>query len=61
MDLFEYPDDYVPEKYLTSEEMADITDYLKNHPLFMKEIPEDISNNEHLRALQELNADEDPT
>ena len=57
MDLFEYPDDYKPEKYLTTEEMEDIHDYLKNHPLFMKELPQDIQSNEHLVALQEILAD----
>jgi len=36
MDLFDYPDDYKPEKPLTDEEMDEITNYLKNHPLFMK-------------------------
>lgn len=54
MDIFEYPDDYKPEKYLTTEEMGEITDYLQNHPLFMKEIPENIQNNPHLTALREM-------
>lgn len=45
MDLFEIPDDYKPEKPLTDAEMDDITNYLKGHPLFLKELPEDISNN----------------
>ena len=61
MDLFEYPEDYKPEKYLSTEEMEEITDYLKNHPLFLREIPENIENNEHLIALQEMKEDEDPT
>lgn len=39
MDLFEFPDDYKPEKYLTTGEMEEITDYLQSHPLFLKEIP----------------------
>lgn len=40
MDIFDsYPDDYKPEKYLTEEEMDKITNELKNHPLFMKELP----------------------
>ena len=39
MDIFEFPDDYKPEKNLTDEEAEDITNYLKNHPLFMKELP----------------------
>lgn len=60
MDLFEFPDDYVPEKYLTSEEVQEIGDYLKSHPLFMKELPEDVESNVHLRALMELKEDEDP-
>jgi hypothetical protein len=33
------------------EEMDENTNYLKNHPLFMKEMPEDISSNEHLMIL----------
>ena len=37
MDIFDfYPDDYKPERYLTDEEMVNITNELKNHPLFMK-------------------------
>ncbi len=42
MDLFEIPDDYKPEKPLTNEEMDEITNYLKGHPLFLKEMPEDV-------------------
>ena len=61
MDIFEFPDDYKPEKNLTDKEAEEITEYLKNHPLFMKEIPENISDNEHLVALQSLIEDEDPT
>ena len=61
MDLFEFPDDYKPEKYLTDEEMEDITQYLKNHPLFLQKLPDNIEENEHLVALTELNEDEDPT
>lgn len=40
--------------------MDEITNYLKGHPLFLKEIPEDISNNEHLLALQALIEEQDP-
>jgi|JI9StandDraft_2_1071091.scaffolds.fasta_scaffold1450409_2 hypothetical protein len=45
MDLFEIPDDYKPEKTLTDAEVDEITNYLKGHPLFLKELPEDMSNN----------------
>ena len=41
--------------------MDDITNYLKNHPIFMKELPEDVESNEHLAALQTFVEDEDPT
>jgi hypothetical protein len=60
MDLFEIPDDYKPEKPLTTQEMDEITDYLKGHPLFLKEMPEDISGNETLMALQAMKEEEDP-
>ena len=62
MDIFDFPDDYVPEKPLTDKEMDDITDYLKNHPLFLKELPEKIEENQHLIALQSLKegVQEDP-
>ncbi len=52
MDLFEIPEGYVPDKYLTQDEMDDIENYLKTHPLFMKELPENVEDNEHLKALQ---------
>lgn len=60
MDFFEIPDDYKPEKPLTMEEMDEITNYLKGHPLFLKEMPEDISSNEHLVALQAMMEEEEP-
>lgn len=40
--------------------MQDIEDYLKNHPLFMKQLPDDPESNEHLKALMQLKEDEDP-
>ena len=60
MDIFDFPDDYKPDKLLTPQESQDITNYLLNHPLFMKELPEDPSTNEHLSALMELKEEEDP-
>ena len=54
MDLFEIPDDYKSEKPLTNEEADEITNYLKGHPLFLKELPKDVEGNEHLAALQSL-------
>jgi hypothetical protein len=60
MDLFEFPDDYKPEKYLSSEEVQEIGEYLEGHPLFMKELPKDIEGNECLQALIGINNDEDP-
>ena len=60
MDIFDIPDDYKPEKPLSEAEMQDITDYLTNHPLFMKDLPEDVNTNPHLAALQNVIYDEDP-
>lgn len=60
MDLFEIPEDYVPERPLTEEEMNETTEYLKNHPLFLKELPKDIESNPHLVALQNIIYDEEP-
>jgi hypothetical protein len=31
--------------------MDETTNYLKNHPLFMKELPENLAENEDLLAL----------
>jgi len=59
MDLFDFPDDYKPEKQLTDEEANELTNYLTGHPLFLKEIPEDISSNPDLVALKAM-IDEDP-
>lgn len=57
MDLFDFPDDYKPEKMLTKEEAEENANYLLNHPLFLKELPEDIESNEHLKALMTLKED----
>ena len=45
------PEDYVPKQKMTEEEANDIIEYFKNHPLSMKEIPENIEGNEALQAL----------
>ena len=42
MDIFDIPDDYVSEKPLTDDQFNDINQYLKNHPLFMQSLPENI-------------------
>jgi hypothetical protein len=60
MDLFEIPEDYKPEHQMTEEEMKETTEYLLNHPLFMKELPADIESNPHLMALQNIIYDEEP-
>ena len=60
MDLFEIPDDYKPEKPLSTEEMDEITNYLKGHPLFLKEMPENIEGNEIFMAIEALKQEEDP-
>jgi uncharacterized protein with von Willebrand factor type A (vWA) domain len=45
------PDDWESKHRMTPEETEDITKYLKNHPLFMKEIPENIEDYPDLLAL----------
>lgn len=60
MDIFDFPDDWKPERPLTKEQSQDITNYLLNHPLFMKELPEKPEENEHLSALMELKEEDDP-
>ena len=54
------PDDYKPEKKLTDEEMEDNIKYLSNHPLFMTQIPDNIEDNEHLLAMQNIMYDDEP-
>lgn len=55
MGLFDFldgiPDDYEPKQRMTAEETEETFEYLKNHPLFMKEIPKDIENHPDLLAL----------
>lgn len=36
---------------MNEEEFEDHLHYLENHPLFMKQIPEDLSQNENLEAI----------
>ncbi len=59
MDFDGLDDDYVP-KGISPEEMKETCDYLGNHPLFMKEIPEDAQDNELLSAMQHIVYDDTP-
>ncbi|EGR34157.1 tetratricopeptide repeat protein, partial [Ichthyophthirius multifiliis] len=60
-DMFDgLPDDYVSNNKMTEQEWEDTTNYLKNHPLFLKQIPENIENNPDLVALQNLIYDDEP-
>ncbi len=52
--MFDIPDDYKPARYLTSQEVEQTTLELKNHPLFMEQLPEDPASNPHLAALQSI-------
>jgi hypothetical protein len=52
-------EEYIP-KGMSDKEMDENIDFLKNHPLFMREVPKDIDKHEGLSALQNLIYDEDP-
>lgn len=45
---------------MTPQECEETTNYLKNHPLFMKEIPTNIEDYPDLLALQNLFHDDTP-
>ena len=49
-----------PKKGLSEAEFQETLDYINQHPLFMKEIPEDISENKILMSLQNILFDDDP-
>ena len=51
--------EYVP-KGLTENQFEENLDYLKNHPLFMKELPKDLDKNQDLEGLHNLLYDEEP-
>jgi hypothetical protein len=50
MDFDSIPDDYVP-KGVTDEWIDETTNYLKNHPLFIKDMPDELEKNEEILAL----------
>ncbi|KAL4438075.1 hypothetical protein ABPG74_016854 [Tetrahymena malaccensis] len=54
------PDDWESKTRMTPEELEETTNYLKNHPLFMKEIPKNIEDYPELLALQNLMFDDTP-
>jgi len=45
------PDDWESKHRMTSQECEETTNYLKNHPLFMKEIPTNIEDYPDFLAL----------
>ena len=51
--------EYTP-KGITDEEFNDNLNYLSNHPLFLKELPQDFEKNEDVTALQNLIYNEEP-
>jgi hypothetical protein len=55
MGLFDFlddvPDDWEPKQRLSPEETEQAFIYLKNHPLFMQEIPENVEDYPELMAL----------
>jgi hypothetical protein len=57
-------DDSEDEEYvgkgLSEEEFNENLEFFKNHPLFMKEIPQDFEKNPHLKALQQMIYDDEP-
>jgi tetratricopeptide (TPR) repeat protein len=59
--MFDDDDDweYVP-KGMSDKEFDENVDYLKNHPLFTKEAPKDVSKIPGLEALQGLLYDDEP-
>ena len=60
-DLFDdLPDDWVSKTQMSEKELEETTNYLKNHPLFLKEIPENIDDYPDLVALQNLIYDDEP-
>jgi len=62
--MFDEVDDgieYKLDRPLTQEEWEDNIEYLKNHPLFMKDVKsEDLINNEAIQALQHIAYDDTP-
>lgn len=64
MGLFDFldgiPDDYEPKKRMSKEETEEAFEYLRNHPLFIKEIPENLELHPDLLALQNLSYDDTP-
>jgi len=56
---FDGLDDYV-KKGMTDKEVEDNCDYFENHPLFMKEVPENIEDNEMLMGISHIIHDDTP-
>ena len=50
---------YAP-KGMTEQELEENIKYFKNHPLFMREQPEDIEGNKEFQALQNLAFEDTP-
>ena len=56
------PENWKPKNPMTEEEFNENLDYLQNHPLFMKKIPDEqeLEKNEQLQALQHIMYDDTP-
>ncbi len=51
--------EYTP-KPMSDKDFEENMEYFKNHPMFMKQLPADLSKNEHITAIQNLIYDDDP-
>lgn len=51
--------EYTP-KGISNEDFEENLEFMKNHPLFMKDLPKDYEKNEDVVALQNLIYDEEP-
>lgn len=52
--------EYVKTHDMTEQELEENIKYFKNHPIFMKEVPEDIAQNVEFQALQNLAFEDSP-
>ncbi len=63
MNFAQFEDDedweYTP-KGISDQDFDENVEYLKNHPLFMKQLPKGYENNKDITALQNLAYDEEP-
>jgi len=51
--------EYTP-KPMSDKDFEENMDYLKSHPLFMKQLPENLGEHEGITAIQNLIYDDEP-